>query len=145
MIITRFKPFLTQSQHTLTTELPDDLPEVELDASRMEQVIINLLSNAGKYSYAGGKIHLKAVVENSTLRVDIKDEGSGISAEDMTNLFKPYHRVEQDRKLPGLGLGLTICKQIVEAHGGKIWADSQLGKGSTFSFRVPLVVWRDAD
>jgi PAS domain S-box-containing protein len=144
LVINRFNPSLGPVQHELITKLSDDLPVVELDASRMDQVIINLLSNAGKYSPPGGKIYLDAAVDNSTVRVSVKDEGAGISPEDVINLFKPYHRAEQDRKLPGLGLGLTICKQIVEAHGGKIWADSQMGKGSTFSFTIPVKVCEDA-
>jgi PAS domain S-box-containing protein len=144
LVIDRFNPSMGLVQHELIAKLSGDLPEVELDASRMDHVIINLLSNAGKYSPPGGKISLDAAVENSNLRVSVKDEGAGISPEDLTNLFKPYHRVEQDRKLPGLGLGLTICKQIVEAHGGKIWADSQIGKGSTFSFTIPVKVCESA-
>jgi signal transduction histidine kinase len=137
-VINRYRPSLDQNKNELITEIPSDLPEGELDPSRLEQVIINLLSNASKYGKGGGKIYLKASPEESSLRVDVSDEGKGLSPEDLKNLFKPYHRIERDRKTPGLGLGLTICKQIVEAHGGKIWVTSEPGKGSTFSFSVPL-------
>ncbi|MCL0091076.1 ATP-binding protein, partial [Dehalococcoidia bacterium] len=71
--------------------------------------------------------------------VAIEDQGIGISSEEQARLFEPYHRIEQDRQaLPGLGLGLVISKQIVEAHGGRLWLTSELGQGSTFCFSIPL-------
>ena len=123
-----------------TAYLPETDMLVELDASRTEQVILNLLSNACKYSQHGGTISFKATLKDSLLRVDVRDEGRGIPLEAQEDLFKPYHRAEQDRKIPGLGLGLAVCKQIVEAHGGKIWVESEIGKGSTFSFSIPVKV-----
>jgi PAS domain S-box-containing protein len=133
-----FMSALEQSRQQLRVEMPDKLPLLEIDALRMEQVLTNLLSNAITYNPPGGHILFRVTLEESRLRVDIKDEGPGISPGEQKNLFKPYHRVLQDRKIPGLGLGLTVCKQIIEAHGGTIWVESQLGKGSTISFALPL-------
>jgi PAS domain S-box-containing protein len=138
-IITRFKPTLNQNKQKLEIDLPDDLPSAELDASRMEQVFINLLSNASKFSPEKSVINLTVKLDGSDLLVSIQDHGIGISAEDQERLFQPYYRVEQDRHpIQGLGLGLAVSKQIIEAHGGKIWVISEKGKGSTFSFKIPL-------
>jgi PAS domain S-box-containing protein len=138
-VIARFKPSLDQRKQILVEEIPDILPEVQIDASRLEQVIINLLSNAGKFSRDEGVILCRVSIVDQEIQVDIRDNGIGIPLDSQERLFQPYHRVEQDRQLfPGLGLGLTVARQIVESHGGKIWLHSQPGKGSTFSFRIPL-------
>ena len=115
------------------------LPKIMGDNSRLEQVIFNLLSNAGKFSPEGSCITVKARVKRGELFVQVIDQGIGLSSEEQERIFKPYHRVEQDRQhFSGLGLGLSIARQIVEAHVGKIYVESQLGKGSTFSFSLPL-------
>ncbi len=138
-VISRFQPVLEQHHQQLKIQLPETLPITLVDPSRLEQVILNLLSNASKFSRNRGLIYLTAFVTQDCLQVDIRDEGIGISQEEQKRLFQPYHRVEQDRQqFPGLGLGLTVSKQIVEAHGGKIWVTSQQGQGSTFSFTLPL-------
>jgi PAS domain S-box-containing protein len=138
-IIARFKPTLESRKQTLIEDVPSDLPEAKVDASRLEQVIINLLSNASKFSKDGGTIFIKIRVEGKDLKVDVKDTGVGIPLDAQERLFQPYHRVEQDRQqFPGLGLGLAVARNIVEAHGGSIWLVSQPGQGSTFSFRIPL-------
>lgn len=138
-IIESFKPMIVQLSQQLVADIPESLPIAEIDPSRMEQVILNLLSNAGKFSPVGSQICLKARIEGGCLQVDVKDDGIGISHEDQERLFQPYHRVEQNGKqFPGLGLGLAVAKQIVETHGGKIWVDSESRQGSTFSFKVPL-------
>ncbi len=138
-VIFRFKPSIEQRNQHLRVEIAEDLPVVELDASRLEQVLVNLLSNAVKFSPEKGIIQFKAFRHDGWLEIEVKDEGIGIAPDDQKRLFQPYHRVEQDRyKYPGMGLGLAVSKQIVEAHGGTIWITSQLGQGSTFSFRIPL-------
>jgi signal transduction histidine kinase len=105
----------------------------------MEQVIINLLSNASKFSPERGTIYFLATIDQNSFVIEVRDEGIGISAEEQARLFQPYHRVEQDRqKFPGIGLGLAVAKQIVEAHGGKIWVTSEAEKGSTFTVEIPL-------
>ena len=138
-VISRFKPSIDQRGQTIHVEIAGDLETAEIDPSRLEQVIINLLSNASKFSPQNGHISFKARIQVGYLRVEISDEGIGISPEESQRIFQPYHRVEQDRlKFPGLGLGLAVAKQIIEAHGGKIWVDSELEHGSTFIFVVPL-------
>jgi PAS domain S-box-containing protein len=138
-VASRYKPSLEQSGHTLVVDIADRLPEIKLDPSRMEQVLVNLLSNAGKYSPANTIIEVSVKVNDAHLLIDVKDAGKGLSETDQKSLFQPYHRLQQDRKnFPGLGLGLYICKQIVEAHGGQIQITSELGRGSTFKISLPL-------
>jgi PAS domain S-box-containing protein len=138
----RFKPTLDQRHQYLITSVSDTLPMALVDSSRMEQVIINLLSNASKFSLEKGNIYFNASYQEEILNIEVRDEGIGITNEEQRRLFQPYHRVEQDRqKFPGIGLGLAVSKQIVEAHGGKISVESQLGRGSTFSLSIPLKVY----
>jgi PAS domain S-box-containing protein len=137
-VIARFRPSLIQMGQELKEDLQFSSIQVEIDDSRLEQVIVNLLSNASKFSRGSGTILLKAREDEHHLQVDITDNGIGISPELQERLFQPYHRAEQDRQqFPGLGLGLAVAKQIVEAHSGKIWLISKPGRGSTFSFRIP--------
>jgi PAS domain S-box-containing protein len=139
-VITRFKPTIEGRKQQLVMELPTTLPWATIDASRLEQVIVNLLSNASKFSPRNGLIICRIATNDYGLQMDVIDKGSGITPEAQARLFEPYHRVEQDRQqLPGLGLGLAVAKQIVEAHGGKIWLVSQPGQGSTFSFQIPVM------
>lgn len=112
-----------------------------MDPSRLEQVIINLLSNSSKFSTEKGHIFFSVRLAYSVLRVEVKDDGLGISPENQKRLFQPYHRVEQDRQQftgLGLGLGLAISKQIIEAHGGNIWVESEVDKGSNFIFTLSI-------
>jgi PAS domain S-box-containing protein len=136
-VVSRFEPTLVSKKRKLQLDLPDQLPEIKMDQSRIEQVLINLLSNAVKYA-SDGDIALKISADQEKLTFSISDRGIGISPEEQGKIFQPYHRVEQDRqKFPGIGLGLNVCKHIVEAHGGEIGVTSELGKGSTFSFWLP--------
>jgi PAS domain S-box-containing protein len=138
-VVNRFTPALEAKKQHLIEQIQPDLPEAEIDGFRLEQVINNLLSNASHFSHEKGALLLRAVINGCNLQVDVQDNGVGISEESQARLFQPYHRVEQDRQqFPGLGLGLTIAKRIVELHGGKIWLVSQPQKGSTFSFSIPL-------
>jgi two-component system aerobic respiration control sensor histidine kinase ArcB len=124
---------------SLTLELPPSLPRVWADEERLRQVVLNLLINASKFTQEGGKITLRARKQNGSLVVEVEDNGPGIPKEDQGRLFLPYHRRLGDREhLSGLGLGLALCKNIVELHGGDIWVNSEVGKGSTFGFSIPL-------
>jgi PAS domain S-box-containing protein len=124
---------------SLTLELPSSLPRVWADEDRLRQVLLNLLINASKFTQEGGKIILRAREQNDSLVVEVEDNGPGIPKEDQGRLFRPYHRQLSDREhLSGLGLGLALCKNIVELHDGEIWLNSEVGKGSTFSFSIPL-------
>jgi signal transduction histidine kinase len=112
---------------------------IEGDQQRLEQVLINLMTNAIKYSPDGNRIILTAEVEGDQLHVSVKDFGIGIPADQMDKVFTRFFRVEDLKKsYAGLGIGLYISKEIVERHNGRIWAESELGKGSTFHFTVPL-------
>lgn len=133
-------PVAATHGQSLIIQLPDSLPLVWADMGRLEQVITNLLSNALKYTPKGGKVILKARKENTDLVVEVQDTGIGIAKDNLSRLFETYYRVEDGKhRTTGLGLGLALCKVIVESHGGKIWVDSEEGKGSTFSFSLPLL------
>ncbi|MFC2060523.1 ATP-binding protein [Chloroflexota bacterium] len=137
--VASFQPQADIKRQSFHIDLPRNLPKIMGDNSRLEQVILNLLSNASKFSPEGSCITVKARVKRGELFVQVIDQGIGLSPEEQERIFKPYHRVEQDRQhFSGLGLGLSIARQIVEAHGGKIYVESQFGKGSTFSFSLPL-------
>ena len=131
------RPLISAKKQTLTAEIPDSLPQVTMDRHRFEQILLNLLSNANRYAPTGGEIKLSAEVKDSELLVKVSDNGPGIPLDEQDLVFKPYHRVKKqsDRSL---GLGLSIAKSLVELHSGKIWLDSQPGKGSTFSFTIPV-------
>ncbi len=129
---------INKKRQLLERRIPEDLPAVYADPGRLAQVVLNLLVNASKFTPAGGTITLSARVEADSVLVDVSDTGPGIPRIDMGKIFRPYQMSRTDREsLGGLGLGLSLCKQLVELHGGKIWARSHVGKGSTFSFSVP--------
>ena len=130
---------VSDNGQSLVLALAPSLPLVWADEERLRQVVLNLLINASKFTPEGGKITLKAKEKDGALVVEVQDTGQGISEEEQQRLFQPYHRQINDReRLSGLGLGLALCKYLVELHGGKIWVESQVGKGSTFGFSVPL-------
>ena len=126
-------------RQTLKTDLPENLPDVWGDEDRLRQVILNLLINATKFTPEGGIITLQAREKDSYVIVSVRDTGRGIPPEEQPHLFQPYHRQPGDLEhLSGLGLGLALAKNLVELHGGRIWAESHVGTGSTFSFSVPM-------
>jgi len=130
---------ISKNGQSLVVALPPSLPLVWADKERLRQVVLNLLINASKFTPEGGKITLKAKGKDASLVVEIQDTGPGIPEEEQQRLFQPYHRQITDREhLSGLGLGLALCKYLVELHSGKIWVESQVGKGSTFGFSIPL-------
>jgi signal transduction histidine kinase len=126
--------------HTLTLELQPDLPEVQADRDRMTQVASNLLNNAVKYSPTGGRITMTTRLDGDQLRLDVRDEGLGIPADALETIFERFSRVDSQatKDIQGTGLGLPIVRQIVQLHGGKVWAESELGKGSVFHVVLPL-------
>jgi signal transduction histidine kinase len=137
-VVARYQPFIENSEHRFILNVPARLPVVEIDPSRLEQVIINLLSNAVKYSPVDTRIELAVREIGPSLQIEVRDEGDGLSADEISKIFQPYYRRARDRQKSGLGLGLTICQQIVEAHGGKIQVESAPGQGSTFRITLPL-------
>ncbi|RLC93532.1 MAG: hypothetical protein DRI39_04140 [Chloroflexi bacterium] len=124
---------------SLRLDVPSRLPLVWADEERLEQVVVNLLNNACKFTPEGGTITLRALEDGARLIVEVEDTGSGIDENEQKRLFDPYNRLESDReRLSGLGLGLSLCKMLVSLHGGDIWIKSRKGSGSTFSFSIPL-------
>ncbi len=126
--------------HPFVTDIPHDLPPADVDPRRLRQILHNLLDNAIKYSPTGSKITVRAQSVRDQIIVSVSDEGPGIPPEQQAGIFGLFHGAygAGDRKTKGLGLGLTIARGLVEAHGGAIWVESVPGQGSTFSFTLPI-------
>ncbi len=133
------EPLVREKGLTLEEAMPADLPLVEADRAKLRRVLVNLISNAIKFTGRGGEISVRAVREDGEVRVAVSDTGVGIAPEDVARLFDKYEqaRSRATRGEKGTGLGLYITKQLVELHGGEIKVESELGKGSTFSFTLP--------
>jgi two-component system sensor histidine kinase KdpD len=123
--------------HPLKTHLPDDLPLVPIDAVLIEQVLVNLLENAVKYTPADSPIDLSASVETQEVVVEVADRGPGLPPGDEQRIFDKFYRV-RPTTASGVGLGLAICRAVIEAHGGRIWAGNRAGGGAVFRFTLPL-------
>ena len=122
---------------SLEVECPETLPGVMADASRLQQVIVNLLHNAIKFTPEGGKVTVGALDEGQMIRFYVRDTGIGISSDDLPRIFERFYKADRARSGSGTGLGLAIARHLVEAHGGRISAESESGKGSRFSFTIP--------
>jgi signal transduction histidine kinase len=136
-----FRPHAEAEGFRLATEIPDDLPELRLDADAILQVMLNLLSNAVKYSDAVREIKVRAFRDGQRVVVEVADRGIGIAATELPKIFDDFYRVDQrlnTRKQGGMGLGLTLAREIIRAHGGEIAVRSEFGKGSTFSLALPI-------
>jgi two-component system phosphate regulon sensor histidine kinase PhoR len=134
------KASLEKSNHKIIVNVPNDLPKVFVDRNRMEQVLINLIDNAIKFTPAGKNIEVQAAVQGIYIKLDVKDAGMGIPPEHLSRLFERFYRVDKSRsiELGGTGLGLAIVKHIVLAHHGRIDVTSKLGEGSTFTVFLPI-------
>jgi signal transduction histidine kinase len=117
------------------------MPAGHGDGRRLTQVVINLVGNAIKFTDVG-EVVIKATATDESFHLSVRDTGPGISAADQAKLFQEFQQADNaiTRKKGGTGLGLAISKRIIEMHGGKIWLESQVGQGSTFSFTVPVRV-----
>lgn len=123
----------------VTVDIPDDLPPVRADPDRLERILINLISNALKYSPPDAPVRIEARRHGSEVVTAVVDRGRGIAPDDLEHVFDRYFRTREAREhREGLGLGLYITKGLVEAHGGRIWVESELGTGSRFSFTLPI-------
>jgi PAS domain S-box-containing protein len=132
-------PVAASRGQSLVLDLPCSLSMVRADVSRVHQILLNLLENAVKFTPKNGKISLKAKERDGFLVVEVQDTGRGMSRDEQKRVFEPYHRRVGDRsRFSGLGIGLALCKTLVELHGGQIWMRSRVGKGSTFAFSLPL-------
>ena len=124
----------------LSLKLEDGLPDIYADERKVKQVVFNLLSNAVKFTPDGGKVGIEAVKEDEHIRVTVWDTGIGIKGEDREKLFKEFQQLDSsaDKRYQGAGLGLALSKRLVELHGGRICVESEAGKGSRFSFTLPI-------
>jgi PAS domain S-box-containing protein len=128
------------STHQFVVSVPPELPPVYADPLRLERILYNLLENAVKYSPRGEEIKVSVRPDGEQLVIGVSDRGVGISPADQARLFAPFQRLEESRPggTRGVGLGLLVCQRLVEAHGGRIWVESEPGRGSTFFFTLPL-------
>ncbi len=135
-----FDPIAAERKQKLVVSLPQDDVDMVADKTRLSQIVLNLLTNASKYSPEGTEIEFSGVATAQELTVSVKDHGPGIPKADQEHLFTLFFRArnEATQKIPGSGIGLYVTKSIVELHGGSIWIESEEGSGTVVSFRVPL-------
>ena len=136
------EPMLDDSKHKLEVSVEEGLPQVRADRSRLKQIFLNLLSNAIKFTPPGGKLAIEASSAGDRCQVSVVDNGVGIKKEDRERIFEVFTQAETlpDEKKEGSGLGLALTMQLVEIMGGRIWVESEYGKGSRFTFTLPLAV-----
>jgi signal transduction histidine kinase len=129
------------SEVALVLDVPKDLPPVVIDAGRIRQILFNLISNALKYTSTGSvTLHARHVPERNEVCIGVADTGDGIAPDQLDRLFQRFQQADDkvERRRMGTGLGLAISKQLVEMHGGRIWAESTPGQGSNFVFALPV-------
>ncbi|OGQ80319.1 MAG: hypothetical protein A3F90_10790 [Deltaproteobacteria bacterium RIFCSPLOWO2_12_FULL_60_19] len=137
---TTMRPLAAQKAIDIRVEGDSGVEPVPIDAARIKQVLLNLVGNAIKFTPEAGRVWVRADAESGSLRVEVGDTGPGISAVDQERIFLEFEQIKMDRgwdKPEGTGLGLALAKRFVEMHGGKIWVESELGKGSCFIFTLP--------
>jgi signal transduction histidine kinase len=144
-VVTAMQPLAAEKKLALKVSLPTEVPPAYGDERRITQVLLNLVGNAIKFT-DGGEVRVQAIVANGALVVSVSDTGPGISERDQQKIFEEFRQVENSAtaKKGGTGLGLAIAKRIIELHEGRIWVESSLGKGSTFSFMLPVRVEQQA-
>ena len=129
----------TRSQHPrhrISIDISSKIPSIVVDPVRITRILSNLIDNACKYSPEGSAVTVFARRNKNEIIIGVSDQGIGITPEDQEGLFEPFGRVET--KIKGIGLGLVVCKRLVEAHGGRIWVESKPRRGATFLFTIPL-------
>ena len=133
-------PLIERKRHELSVEIAPDIPRITADATRIEQVLINLLTNAAKYTEDGGRITIAAEVRGEEVVVRVRDTGVGIAPEMLPRIFNTFTQVEHSRSRSegGLGIGLTLVRRLVELHGGTVSAASEPGRGSEFTLSLPV-------
>jgi PAS domain S-box-containing protein len=139
-VVQIMKPVLDKNRQEIEVNVMQGLPKVRGDKNRLEQILLNLLSNASKFTEQGGRMRIHVGREGDYCQVAVIDTGIGIKKEDQEHIFEAFIQGETllDRNKQGTGLGLTLTRQFVETMGGSIWLDSEYGKGSTFIFTLPL-------
>lgn len=136
--VTRISQQVERAGLSIEVDVPDDLPDIAIDITRIEQVLINLIHNAIKFTPAGGSLFLRAWREKNTIYVCLRDTGIGIPEEEQSRLFERFYKSDKARRTEGTGLGLAIAQNIVSLHGGRISVASTPGEGSEFTFSLPL-------
>jgi two-component system sensor histidine kinase KdpD len=135
VVLARMRPRL--SEHTVIAELPPDLPDVSVDPVQLDQVLTNLLENAGRHAPAGSEIRVSVLWVRDAVQVRIADEGPGIPLDERERVFEAFYRGSSSPDSPGSGLGLAISKAVVVAHGGRIWVEEAVGGGCVVAFEIP--------
>ena len=136
--VERMKPQADRAGLSLIINCPPDLPMVNVDAEQIERVLMNLIHNSIKHTAPGGEIIVSAAITENQMMIKVSDNGEGISQQDLPRIFERFYKTDQARASGGTGLGLAIAKHIIEAHAGKIDADSRPGEGATFTITLPL-------
>ncbi len=133
-------PILTSRKQSLDVEVEEGLPLIHADKAKLRQVLLNLVDNSSKSTPDEGRLKIKAVREGDWCQVSVTDNGIGIKKEDLDRIFEPFCRLDDAliKDKGGTGLGLTLVKQIIERHGGRIWVETEYGRGSRFIFTLPL-------
>ena len=135
--IREVSPIADAKQQTLEALETKALPRVMVDEDMILRVLINLLENASKYTQTQGEISIQATQSDGMIMVRVQDNGPGIAPAEQQRIFEKFSRIQRKDRPKGLGLGLAFCRLAVEAHGGRIWVESEPGSGSTFSFTLP--------
>ena len=136
--VSRITPQAARQGLTISTDLAADLPDIEIDSERVSHVITNILHNAIKFTHPGGKILVSTTLDGDSVITRITDTGIGISKRDLPHIFERFFKADRSRASGGTGLGLAIAKHTIQIHGGKIWVETEEGRGSTFSFSLPV-------
>lgn len=141
LVVSGLKGWAERKVIELRVGLPENVPTVQGNSTRLCQVLTNLVDNALKYTPSGGTVTIRVVSENGSVTVCVEDTGVGIGLDHLPHVFERFYRVETEetRDVVGTGLGLAIAKSIVEVHGERIWAESEPGAGSSFSFTLPVL------
>jgi len=139
-VVQTVRPLLDDNRHKLGVSVEEGLPLVRADKNRLRQIFLNLLSNAINFTPAGGQLGIEVSREGDWCQVSVIDNGIGIRKEDQERIFEPFCQLDNPltKEKTGTGLGLTLVNQIIEKHGGRIWVESEYGKGSRFTFTLPL-------
>ncbi len=136
-VAAQMSPLLEEKRQNLALDFVNSLPKVETDPARIEQVLFNLLTNASKFSPREADILVRAKKTGDHIQIDVEDAAKPIEASRMELIFRPYYRDDRTKNIPGLGLGLSICRRLVDLQGGSIWVQTG-DKGNIFSFTLPL-------
>jgi signal transduction histidine kinase len=137
-VIREIEPLAEKHQSTIQNQVPSNLPLVYADPDQLQRVLDNLITNGIKHNPPDVRVTVTAEAKDAQLHCTVRDDGRGIPSEDQAQLFQPYRRVAAQANTPGLGLGLYLCRQIIQAHGGDIHLSSHPGEGSSFQFTLPL-------